>query len=557
MKDLRAISKIRFRAPVGAWMLFCLLVPFLVGAVPVTFHYQGHILVNGEAIDGEGNFKFSILRDAGTPNEAAVWSNDNPNGSAAEPGASVSLTLRRGIYSVGLGDNSMPNMASIPPAVFSLGNLSLRIWFSQGQGPYAQLSPDTTIGSVAFAMRAATVEQVEESALPESVSKIIALTEKMTFSSQDPADTDLNNAGYQVFRELDAASWEDGPEGGPAARSDHTGVWTGREFVVWGGSTSGSSLLGSGAKFDTLTGAWETVSTIDAPEARRRHRGVWMDAKMFIWGGHDGSGWNPVGGQYDPRIQKWFPVSAGPLLAREEHVMVWTGDLVLIWGGRHAQGRLGDGAHFSPLNNRWTSMPQEGAPVARSGASAVWTGGELIVWGGRTTRTEVGDGGRLTIPLGAPMSWQATSLIAAPSPRQGHTAVWTGNRMLVWGGNFGNELLDNGGSYDPQVDAWTRISRVDAPSARTNHSAVWTGEEMIILFGSDQDGETSSAHAYNPDTDTWRALPSEGKPSARAGATVVWTGREILAFGGEANGGTLGALQSIDPEPPVYLYRKP
>ena len=129
--------------------------------------------------------------------------------------------------------------------------------------------------------------------------------------------------------------------------------------------------------------------------------------------------------------------------------------------------------------------------------------------------------------------------------------------MIVWGGISGTTLLDDGASYDPVTDQWSRVSRIDAPSARKGHNAIWTGKEMIILFGSDQDGEAASAHAYDPVRDLWRALPSSGSPIARVGAAVAWTGFEIVVFGGEANGSPLAALQKIDPEPPIYLYRKP
>ncbi|MDB4796807.1 hypothetical protein OAG77_01270, partial [bacterium] len=210
-----------------------------------------------------------------------------------------------------------------------------------------------------------------------------------------------------------------------------------------------------------------------------------------------------------------------------------------------------------PTQNHWSSIPEPGAPLARSGATGVWTGNQLIVWGGRLGLGDAGDGGRLSIPQGAPMSWQSITRNGALSPRQGHSAVWTGGRMIVWGGISGTTLLDDGASYDPVTDQWSRVSRIDAPSARKGHNAIWTGKEMIILFGSDQDGEAASAHAYDPVRDLWRALPSSGSPIARVGAAVAWTGFEIVVFGGEANGSPLAALQKIDPEPPIYLYRKP
>ncbi|HET8947914.1 MAG TPA: hypothetical protein VFQ07_13110, partial [Candidatus Polarisedimenticolia bacterium] len=41
--------------------------------------------------------------------------------------------------------------------------------------------------------------------------------------------------------------------------------------------------------------------------------------------------------------------------------------------------------------------------------------------------------------------------------RSGHTAVWTGTQMIVWGGYVGDGL-DTRGRYDPTTDAWTPVS---------------------------------------------------------------------------------------------------
>src|SRR5207253_11435567 len=76
--------------------------------------------------------------------------------------------------------------------------------------------------------------------------------------------------------------------------------------------------------------------------------------------------------------------------------------------------------------------------------------------------------------------------IYAPDARYQHTAVWTGTRMVVWGG------LDNvigysntGGRYDPATDSWTATDTTNAPEARYLHTAVWTGSRMIVWGGYD------------------------------------------------------------------------
>ena len=67
-------------------------------------------------------------------------------------------------------------------------------------------------------------------------------------------------------------------------------------------------------------------------------------------------------------------------------------------------------------------------------------------------------------------------------PRYGHTAVWTGSEMIVWGGVTPAQQpfeRQDGARYDPATDTWSPLSLVNAPSPRYYHTAVWTGAEMI------------------------------------------------------------------------------
>jgi hypothetical protein len=49
-------------------------------------------------------------------------------------------------------------------------------------------------------------------------------------------------------------------------------------------------------------------------------------------------------------------------------------------------------------------------------------------------------------------TWTATSLTDAPDARANHTAVWTGNEMIVWCG-FNGSFLNTGGRYNPGADS--------------------------------------------------------------------------------------------------------
>ena len=104
-------------------------------------------------------------------------------------------------------------------------------------------------------------------------------------------------------------------------------------------------------------------------------------------------------------------------------------------------------------------------------------------------------------------SWTATSTTNAPDARSGHTAVWTGSEMIVWGGE-GEDLLtlDTGGRYNPTTDSWTATSTTNAPDARAGHTAVWTGSEMIVWGGWNVSSYFNTGGRYNPSSDSWAVL---------------------------------------------------
>jgi hypothetical protein len=54
--------------------------------------------------------------------------------------------------------------------------------------------------------------------------------------------------------------------------------------------------------------------------------------------------------------------------------------------------------------------------------------------------------------------------------------------MIVWGGTNGF-YLNSGGQYDPVGNTWAATTGIAAPSGRYYHSAVWTGAKMIVWGG--------------------------------------------------------------------------
>jgi N-acetylneuraminic acid mutarotase len=181
-------------------------------------------------------------------------------------------------------------------------------------------------------------------------------------------------------------------------------------------------------------------------------------------------------------------------------------------------------------DDTWAPTSLTDAPDGRHGHTAVWTGSEMIVWGGQGVGL-LHTGGRYNPSTD---SWKATSTTGAPDARSSHTAIWTGSEMIVWGG--GN--LNTGGRYNPSTDSWTTTSTANAPTGRIHHTAVWTGSEMIVwggcthLIGVGCTNIFNTGGRYNPSTDSWTATNTTGAPDARSYHSAVWTGSEMIIWGG-------------------------
>lgn len=120
--------------------------------------------------------------------------------------------------------------------------------------------------------------------------------------------------------------------------------------------------------------------------------GVWTGSEFVVWGGEGG---NKVassafgdGAAYDPVNHRWRVLPAGPLSPRAGHVAVWTGGEMIVWGGNSSErgighiGGLRDGAAYNPSTNAWRRIAD--APSERSKGKGVVVGNYLVVGTGST-----------------------------------------------------------------------------------------------------------------------------------------------------------------------------
>jgi N-acetylneuraminic acid mutarotase len=515
----------------------------LQAQVPSVLNYQGRIAVGGVNFTGAGLFKFALIDGAGSQ---SYWSNDGSSIAGSQPSLAVSIDVESGIYSVRLGDTTLPNMTAVPATVFANGDVRLRVWFNDGTNGWQQMSPDQRIAAVGYAMMANTVQdgaitsakiatgavgasQLATGAVGSNqlaagaaaanlnASSLSAVAAGGIIGSQDASSAALLAQGF--VRDPNSFSTEDSWATLAAgdAVAGHTAVWTGTELITWGGVVpTGSSdpagtvrAINRGMRFNPATQAWTPISVTGAPQGRFGHTAVWTGTEMIVFGGQttDVNGTMATvlnnGGRYNPTTDTWSYltplVNSNPTPIadnRRGHLAFWTGSKMLIWGGRNATQPFGmssggavnsEGRIYDPAANTWSNMAQV-PPEMTVGDTwvGVWSGTQMILWSRQSGSAMPPSAGRYDPVTN---TWQTLASIPGDPmlPDSGISAVWSGTEMILWGGSMAAITPTNAGyRYNPTTNAWTTMTTAGAPAARSQHGAAWIGSEMVVWGGSGQ-----------------------------------------------------------------------
>jgi beta-lactamase regulating signal transducer with metallopeptidase domain/N-acetylneuraminic acid mutarotase len=294
-----------------------------------------------------------------------------------------------------------------------------------------------------------------------------------------------------------------------AGRWNHAAVWTGKEMIVWGGRAHFSSKYNydDGAIYNLEKDTWRPMSTDGAPAARSQVSYTWTGREFIVWGGRGDNDCSfNDGAKYDPETDTWKRMADCPELeSRHNTPVVWTGSEMLIWGGSSWNGSnsfsFDNGASYDPAEDSWKMLPKQGAPTSRTKHTAIWTGTEMIVWGGvhYSSGEYYNTGASFNPTLNR---WKPLPVSEVISHRSAHLAAWTGTEMIIWAGMVTNNVcFNNGARFNPATERWSPLTVANAPAPRMlmrPDAAVWTGTEMLVFGGYDFHAEFNSTHAWSP-----------------------------------------------------------
>lgn len=330
--------------------------------------------------------------------------------------------------------------------------------------------------------------------------------------------------------------------GQPAPRANASSVWTGREMIVWGAGPHDPFTPDSGGRYDPATDRWRTVSRTNAPLVTYGHTAVWTGTEMITFGGISS---NEGAKRYRPATNRWADATlVNDPGHRDHHGAVWTGSEMIVWGGSIDSGELGPrGGRYDPATDRWVRIEKSaGQPEARMWPVAVWTGSEAVFWGGydQLYGRHFNDGGRYDPLTGL---WRPTALAGAPSPRVAQ-GVWTGSELVVWGG----DNAPTGGRWRPDTDQWqaTTTVRAPAPLWGGRWSTVFTGTRMIVWggFGPTQKG---GGYCLSGQANVAPVAQADSHGTRAGKRLVVGLAHGVLGNDGDANGDPLAARLHAGP----------
>jgi len=275
------------------------------------------------------------------------------------------------------------------------------------------------------------------------------------------------------------------PPPGPTGNYEgsYSAVWTGNEMLVSGPLTHEA--------FNPVTNLWRSLPKSVVPDGIV----VWTSREMIGWGGGCCGDASSEGAAYNPATNTRRKLAGSPLAPEQRPIGAWTGrELVLFVSGNKPTttkpwpARLARAAAYNPVTDTWRRIAP--LPAVRTDASAVWDGREVLIVGG----TGPPRGGNPPAPAAIGFAYNPGTNLWRRLPRMeagraGAAAVWTGKRLLIWGGTTSTpygvvklETPKQGLAFDPKANRWSSFLR--APLlGRLDPAAVWTGQAMIIWGG--------------------------------------------------------------------------
>ncbi|KAJ8492059.1 hypothetical protein OPV22_013780 [Ensete ventricosum] len=278
----------------------------------------------------------------------------------------------------------------------------------------------------------------------------------------------------------------------PPERWGHSACFFQGVVYVFGGCCGGlhfSDVL----TLNIETMAWSSlVTTGQKPGSRDSHSSAIVGHKMVVLGGTNGT--KKVNDIHilDLRTKEWSQPNCNgtPPSPRESHTATVIGDgkLLIFGGSGEGEANYLNDVHVLDLKNMtWTSPEVKGDPPApRDSHTAIAIGDKLLIYGG-----DCGDRyhGEVDVLNMETMTWSRLAVKgSSPGVRAGHAAVNIGTKVYVVGGVGDKQYYSDVWVLDVGTCSWAQLEiRGQQPQGRFSHTAVVTNNDIAIYGGCGED----------------------------------------------------------------------
>lgn len=220
-------------------------------------------------------------------------------------------------------------------------------------------------------------------------------------------------------------------------------------------------------------------------------------------------------------------LAARPLPTPRAHMAVVNVGLELYGiGGETAEGVDNAVAVYDTQERQWSGRAPKITAVAD--ATAAVLAGEIYVVGGRL------EDGRATTIVEAysPLNDGWRPVTPLPRPISGGLALVSGGKLYLFGGQDGDDVLDEGYMYDPAADRWETLPAME--QARVFAAGGTVGSDLYVAGGSDGRQALATCERFDPVEEVWSSCPDLLEPRAGAAAAVVLN--KLYVIGGGLHG---------------------
>ncbi len=278
-------------------------------------------------------------------------------------------------------------------------------------------------------------------------------------------------------------------------------LWGDGQLFIWGGQLDDEQPhRDEGYLFDVATRTWRRVA--DPPLSPRSYvASVWTGSEFVVWGGWTGQDWPPErlidGAAYDPGSDTWRTIATAPVKSDTFPQAVWTGtEMIVMWADWRANES--PGAAYDPSSDRWRALSEP--TVQLQGADLAWTERQVVALGTPSVQGIYPDVTATAVAYDPTTdAWQTlpdTGLV--PNSTE---IVWDGSRLVAM--DYNNRVV----AFEEAAAIWRELPHVAANQCEGGLTSPAVRNGTLVMSA------CSDLVALESGAERWRILVGEGEPA--------------------------------------------